>query len=203
MDKSQKAANEVLQHACNLLGTKRTDVWTEDITKSFHWVRKYRLLWVMSRDRRSVVMALLEGKPPLELTHGSRLANLSTLLKEERGKLSLALKPVDLATAIRRLTVEPPGFVGCPEFLRRPSPPLRAWLQGDVAKQETLFRSHCAAPVFTHTAEGGRTKWTLKFSYFNQRGGVEAWTVEATDDAVLSANSVAAVADGTFVWPFE
>jgi hypothetical protein len=49
----------------------------------------------------------------------------------------------------------------------------------------------------------GNGDWAVVFNYFNDRGGVEHWTVRGKADGLVEVKMKLLFSDGTFNWPFE
>jgi hypothetical protein len=126
---------------------------------------------------------------------------LSDVLTSERGGLPANLTATEIAEAVRKLTVGPPGLVATSELLQRKSPPLFAWTTDKPRGDEKTFRLLCVTPALETIVQDGR--WRVIFNYFNDRGGVEHWTVSGNAAGLVDVKMEPLLADGTFNWPFE
>ncbi len=195
-------AEQILEHAAQLLGVSTKDVWAEEITQKFPWLKNHQILWIMSRDRRSVVFALRDKSPLIVTNRGTnRLEALSSLIRDEAGGIH-QLSATERAEAVRRLTEDPRGQLGSAALLQRKSPPHSAWNKSGSRDGERILRQYCVDPTLA-ADPANKNKWTLRFFWFNPSGGVEEWNVAGTRDAIDSAGATAVVPDGTLNWPFE
>jgi len=200
-DQTKKAA----LLAGSLLGVDSSQLSLEDITPSFSWAKRHKIYWALNQqDRRSVVVIFGPNDSPFVTTSQSGLSLLSLILVDELGTIPDGLGASELAAAVRRLTLSPQGLVGSPEMLKPAFPPLEAWIrsQGIPADQQTkLIRQNMASPVLQ--IDPKTKKWSLDFSYFNERGGIEGWHLEGNDREISSSKLRSIAADETLNWPFE
>ena len=185
----------------SVLKTDKENFWIKEITSSFPWSISHRLYWATTRDRRHAV-AVVSSKGTIQfLTSPDGWRVLSSVLVSEKGDLPANLSAVEIAEAVRKLTVGPPGLVATQELAQRNSPPLFAWMTGKPDGNEATFRSLCVTPMVQRMS--GSSNWAVVFNYFNDRGGVEHWTVLGKADGLVEVKMEPLFSDGTFNWPFE
>ncbi len=191
----------VLELLHDLLAPAPGYLRVSEVTAQYPFVRRHRLFVGSNERRQSASVALLsESEPPkaLSLTGGAEA--LSELLVGETGSLPNGLTPEQLAMAVRRLGVDPSGFLGNPDVLKRMIPPSPQFCDGDAAEQQKKRRNFAEPPQVTRH-EGGY--WTLQFFYWTPLGGVELWNVSGDETQILGAQRSEATAPGSFRWPFR
>ena len=183
--------------AGKLLGISPDVLLAGNITDGFSWVNSGRIGWVRAANSGSVVL-LLDDRGVQRLNAPDDHSALAALLVRDAGYLPTRLSPTELAEAIRRLGVDPRGFVGSPQFWEQQKAYVRLWCGGDDADLAAKFKAGCAAPELT-SDQGGT--WQLKFLYFNANGGVEQWLVNG-DRERFNAIKTVKFPDRTFVFPY-
>lgn len=194
---SEEVHSEFLRLGARLKATW----WVEDVSSQFRWLRKRRIIWLMSRPAKKVVAmtALAEAKPALVLTGENGIATLSKLFQEEIGTLPGDLTAAELARAIRWLTTGVPGKLLSPEVLER-TPPIEAFVPSGREPTLRFFREQCAKPTLERDPGDA---WRLRFRYLALDGSVEDWTVEGSASEIRSAQVTTVAVPGTFRWPYE
>jgi hypothetical protein len=185
----------------SVLKTEKGTFWIKEITSLFPWSISHRLYWATTRDRRHSVAVVSSNGTIQFLTSPDGWRILSGVLISEKGGLPANLSAVEIAEAVRKLTVGPPGLVATQELAQRNSPPLFAWMTGAPDGNEATFRSLCVTPLVQKISGNG--DWAVVFNYFNDRGGVEHWTVRGKADGLVEVKMKLLFSDGTFNWPFE
>jgi hypothetical protein len=198
----EAGTTSVQQLAAHTLGVPFDHLLVGRIESEFPWLKTGGILWARTVDFKSVLFWVRDQGPPIWLNPPELkgLPGLSIMLSQNVGDLPGNIKPVELAEAVRKLAVEPRGYVASQEFLKKHTPYLAGWLKEDNQKTRNLFAQQCADPVLDKV-EG--KPWKLSFAYFNPQGGVEKWVVEGDANHVASAKKSEGLADGTFRWPFR
>ena len=198
-DASDKLTTQEL--AAQTLQVPAEDLFFGRIESEFPWVKQGGILWARTSDFRSALFWVRPDGPDIWLNPPELkgLPGLSFMLSSNVDDLPDKLKPIELAEAVRKLAVEPRGYVASQEFLKKHKPYLVNWLPQNNAQQQKLFADQCQDPILT---KGESEKWKLSFKYFNPQGGVEQWIVEGDARHISSAKESEALPDKTFYWPF-
>lgn len=192
--------SEVLESLDEGLAPKPGYLRVSEVTSHYPFVRAHRLFVGHNEQKRSLAVAWAEGQGARPLALPDGLPALSELLVAETGPLPDGLPPGDLALAIRRLGVDPRGYLGEPEVLNRPIPPRDTFCNGNRAEQQKQRLLFAQAPDVRRRPDG---TWALQFFYWNPRGGVELWDVIGAAASLLGATRSEAAPDGSFRWPFR
>ncbi|MGD8451082.1 MAG: hypothetical protein PVJ57_04635 [Phycisphaerae bacterium] len=191
----------VTEQAAQALGLPAEELIFAGIESAFPWIKFGEIIWARTVDFRPALFWVISGAEPRRLNGGDEFRALSLLLLEQAGPLPMCVSATELAEAIRKLTVEPRGYVGCQAFLDKHTPYLPSWLKRDTPAERAAFAKNCEDPELV-VAEDGQT-WTLRFFYFNTLGGVEQWEAAGTRDRIQSAKMTTAVRDGVFRYPMR
>lgn len=192
------SARRIAERSVEILGKPEEELLFAGITREFAWLKFGELIWARTEDFRAAVFWVTAGAEPVHLNGNDGLPELAKLLLVHTGPLPERIAPVQLAAAIRKLTVEPRGIVACREFLAAERPHLEDWLRADRAPDRELFARHCEDPQLSATSD---ERWSLGFDYFNPAGGVEHWQVVGDRARIESARKSVALKAGTFAWP--
>jgi hypothetical protein len=169
-----------------------------DLGMRVTWAVRHQVVSVRGPDARWIVLATGAGAP-LVFDDERRLASLNHMLRVERLRLPSGLEATQLADAFVLFFLGPAaGIVGCPALLESQRPHFARWLAPPYDEAERLFVRHCAAPALNDRD----AQWSLDFSVFNARGGIDA--CRATGDAqhVRTFDRTAVVAEGRLHFPF-
>ncbi len=190
------------------------------IESEFPWLKNGGIVWARTVDFKSALFWVRNEGPPIWLNPPELkgLPGLSVMLTTSVGELPGEVKPIPLAEAVRKLSVEPRGYVASQEFLKKHTPYLSSWLMKDTEAARKQFAAQCSDPILAKlqntdkpdTPDNAKKSdkpdanaWKLTFSYFNPQGGVEKWVVIGDAAHVASAKKDEALPDGTYRWPFR
>jgi hypothetical protein len=194
------SADRIAEDSSKALGVPVSVIHFTAIEDSFAWLKVGEIIWARTEDFKAAVYWVRQGASPKRLNGPDGLQNVSALLTSQPGPLPGCVSTIQLAEAVRKLTVEPRGFVGNRDFLARASQDMESWLIDGAAKDRELFKQHCRDP---RLSPGSGDEWILEFYYFNPEGGVESWRVSGDKKRIATARKSEALANGTFRWPFK
>ena len=188
--------------SASIWGCSNDEVYPEDVSDSFPWIRQHTLMLVMNSQRETMLIALgADGKPMVFRYQAGVAANLETfnqLLHIERIKLPTGIPPLQLAQAARCFLLGLGGMVGSPAFLEEQKDSLDLWTSRAGAGGMETFTRQCDDPLLTRHGD----QWDLQFSIFNAQGGVERWHVSGDAQNLGTATFDLVVPDNTFVFPY-
>jgi hypothetical protein len=175
---------------------------TDDLTDHFPWAHRHSVVLVWRRGHSAMFVAVDRlGRAVPFPGQSNPLLNLDALngLLERVGvTLPGDMEPELLARTVRTLLIGPSGFVGSSAFWEREKESLGLWTDPSPLEGPELFRRSCRDP-WLHRSD---RDWTLHFSYFNTRGGVESWKVTGDAMRIRTAAYTSAVPGGTFLFPY-
>lgn len=174
-------------------------VFTDDVTSRFGWVKRHRVHLAMDLSQRKLLFVTDPAGKVLDLSGAGRLATLTAFVRTETGAGPETLPAADLATALRSLLKGPGGFLGSKKFFSEQKPRLRQWVPARLGEEGArLFEENAVDPVL----DAGVGGWKLEFRWFNDVGGVEAWTAAGEKGAIGRVETTNAVPDRTFTFLF-
>lgn len=191
----------IRQKSAAILGVPEEKLLYQAIESQFPWIKSGEVIWSRTQSFEAAIFWGVKGQDPVLLNGKDGLASISELIISQAGKLPQSISPVDLAGAVRKLTVEPRGFVGCRQFYDKQLPYLTNWLQKDTTSERDIFLKHAADPVLSNSQE--EKTWKLKFFYFNPDGGVEEWDVSGAESLIQNAKKTEALPGKSFRWPYR
>ena len=178
------------------------EIVTADLTNRFPWVHRHSLILVQQRGQCTMYVAVdRQGKTVLFPKQTDPLANLEALnglLKRESVQLPADTEPEVLAQRTRTLLLGAGGFVGSSGFWASQKPNLQHWTLPSPGDGAELFQRYCRDPEPRQSSD----EWTLRFSYFNNQGGVESWNLAGDTGRIREATFSLAVPNGTFMFPY-
>lgn len=187
----------LLYDAVRILDTPLEDLHYQAIESQFPWVKKGRLIWVRKPDFDCVVYWQKPDRSFIVLNGKRKLEDISDLLRANIGRLPGQLFGSELAAALRKLTVEPRGFLADRSFVEKMRPYLSSWAPSKDL--EGVLISECRDAAL----RPGNNAWTLEFRYINPRGGIEGWIGHGDTERVTTLDMNTVVPDGTFRFPYR
>jgi hypothetical protein len=185
------------EEALKRWGAASGEPFVDDVSRRFPWASKHSLQLVLGPGGQRLMVAVGPGDERLPFGDPNDLKNLNRFFDVEFLALPDGLPPDVMAQAMRSFLVGPRGFVGSKAFLEEVvGDEINHWLR----KPEDLdaFIKHCADPL----VELDGDRWTLRFFFFNERGGVESWSVVGRPNVIDEAKLDVALPDGTLRFPF-
>jgi len=194
--------SNILSLASQTLDTTAEKLLYGRVESQFPWIKVGGIAWVRNPEFECGMYWIQPDQQPVWLNPPEMrgLPALSILLKSNSGDLPTSLKPIQLAEAIRRLAVEPRGYVAGKEFLEKHQPYMSAWLPEDTPEWRRRFADLCPDPRLKVDKQA---TWQLEFNYFNPQGGVEKWHAAGDAMHVAQATMSPAADNGTFRWPMK
>ena len=189
----------ILELSADILTEPPERILYARINEDFPWLKFGEFIWARSEDFRSAIFWAVPGAEPVQLNGDDALERLADVLRVQTGPLPSGLSPVELAGAVRQLTVDPRALIASRELLWELEPELEDWLKSDTKADRDHFARQCTDPKLARSSQD--ESWSLAFNAFNPAGGVEKWQVTGDKARLLSAAKSVAVRDGTFFWP--
>jgi hypothetical protein len=184
--------------ASALLGVPRSELLTAVVSAKFPWLREGEIVWSRTASFKHC-MFWIKGEDEAILLNGKdRMSALSNVLVANVGSLPDNLSAETLALAIRQLGEDPRGILGGKQMMERFGDSIEILLKNDDAHDRKLFLDANTEPVLRSVGDHG---WALDFTFFNPKGGVEAWKVAGDHAAIESMESTTLLPDHTFFWP--
>lgn len=194
---AQSAARRIVEESARTLDTPEHQLRVSAIQSEFPWIKRGEVLWVRRVDFEALIYWVRSNQTSTVLNRGNTLDSISSLLRDNVGPLPGTLTAPALAAALRKLTVEPRGYVMTPQFFERVKPNLSDWTRGDT-ELALLLQSHSIEPTLRLVDQTG---WQLEFRYINPQGGIELWHASGDRDFVRTLQKSLPVAEGTFRFP--
>jgi len=177
---------------------KPEQTFAQDLSVSFPWIHKSSVLLLKSIDHKKMLVVVSSDGVATPFPVAKTVVALNRLFESENVELPKSMPPDKLAAAIHSFTLGPGGFVGSPAFWEAQQRSLKMWTTHSPKDGPLLFQKYCESPVLSQ--EG--VVWKMRFYYFNDRGGVEKWSVSGDNKKIREVNSSPALPDGTFVFPY-
>jgi hypothetical protein len=190
---------EAQREAAEAWGCPVEDVYADDVTEAFGWVRRHTVFMLSDVARRRTLAAARVGAPCLVFNLGreENLVSLNTLLRDEGVRLPFGLPLTQLADVVHDFTLHPTGLAASKQFCEEQEERLDLWTGGAPGKAG-LFRRYCQDPSVELKGGG----WQLTFFYLTGVGGVERWVASGDESAVREAAAEVVLPNGTFFFPF-
>lgn len=172
-----------------------------DLWARFAWTCRHLIVHVSDpRSGRSMVVAAGIGNPT-HFVDERRTVELTRFFRGENIALPRGLSPLQLADAVHVLGRGPRSFVASKDFYQTQEPHLDAWVPPRRNERETkwLFHQLCVEQPRVEEKDG---TFRLTFHGFNERGGVERWTVVGDSSRINSVDLAAVHPDETFRFPY-
>lgn len=174
------------------------DTFAQSLSALYPWLHKHSIFLVKNIKHVKILIVVSQKGVATPFASAKAIGPLNGLLESENIQLPDSLSPEKLSSAIRAFTLGPGGFVASPSFWDAQQRSLKMWTTRDPTGGPALFHKYCQNPVLLREGQ----HWKLGFYYFNDKGGVEKWSVSGDARKILDIDSSPAAPDGTFVFPY-